>query len=132
MKIVIIGGVAAGATAATKIKRQMGDKVKVKIFEMSSDISYANCALPYSLNNHIPEDQIIHETKESMDKRGIKVFTNHKVVNIFQNDNTIQVKDLKNNKLSKYSYDKLILAMGSKPIELPIEGIQTEKELYHF
>ena len=127
MKIVIIGGVATGAATATRIKRQMGDEAEVLMIEKSSKISFSNCGLPYAIDNFVKEEDILKATPASMKAKGIDVLVKHEVQRIYQNDKTLKVKNLTNNRIIKVHYDKLVLAMGAKQLELPIEGLKEEQ-----
>lgn len=124
MKILIIGGVAAGTKAAAKLKRE-NRKDDVTILTMSKDISYAGCGLPYYIGNVIKDrEELIVNTPESFSKlTGVNVLTETEVITIHSNEKAIDAVNLNTKEVSTYSYDKLIIATGAKPIKPPFEGI---------
>ena len=117
MKVVIIGGVAGGATAAARIRR-LDENAEIIIFERSNYISYANCGLPYYIGGVIDnEDDLILQTPEGFFRRfKIKAKVNHEVVDIDPINKTVLVTDLTTNTTFVENYDKLILSPGAKPI----------------
>lgn len=120
MKVIVIGGVAAGMSAAAKLKRLNKD-VTIRVYEKGSDLSYGACGMPYYLSNIIPDaNHLVARTKEAFKKDGIDVFTQHEVVSLNSETKTIQVKH-KNNMIED-TYDKLIVATGAHAIRLPVEG----------
>lgn len=124
MKIVIIGGVAAGTKAAAKLKRENRD-YEVLILTKSKDISYAGCGLPYYVGEVIKSrDQLIVNTPESFSKlTGAQVKTGTEVTAINRSAKTVTAVDLESGVSSEYAYDKLIIATGADPVRPPIEGI---------
>ena len=127
MKVVIIGGVAGGATAAARIRR-LDEKAEIIIFERSGYISYANCGLPYYIGGVIEDKgDLTLQTPESFNRRfRINVKVNHEVTDIDVNKKTVSVTDLKTGESFKESYDKLILSPGAKPV-LPDFYIENER-----
>ena len=127
MKVVIIGGVAGGATAAARIRR-LDEKAEIIIFERSGYISYANCGLPYYIGGVIEDKgDLTLQTPESFNRRfRINVKVNHEVTDIDVNKKTVSVNDLKTGASFKESYDKLILSPGAKPV-LPDFYIENER-----
>ena len=117
MKIIIIGGVAGGATAAARIRR-LDEKAEIIIFERSGYISYANCGLPYYVGGVIKDkSNLALQTPESFFRRfKIIAKVNHEVTNIDTQSKTVFVTDLKTGINFAEKYDKLILAPGAKPI----------------
>lgn len=124
MKILVIGGVAAGTKAAAKLKRENRED-EVTILTMSKDISYAGCGLPYYVGKLIKDrGQLIVNTPESFSMlTGVKVLTETKVTAVQSKEKTVEALDLNTNKVSSYSYDKLIIATGAAPIKPNFEGI---------
>ena len=124
MKIVIIGGVAAGTKAAAKLKRENRD-YEVLILTKSKDISYAGCGLPYYVGEVIKSrDQLIVNTPESFSKlTGAQVKTGTEVTAINRSAKTVTAVDLESGVSSEYAYDKLIIATGADPVRPPIEGV---------
>ncbi len=124
MKIVIIGGVAAGTKAAAKLKRENRD-YEVLILTKSKDISYAGCGLPYYVGEVIKSrDQLIVNTPESFSKlTGAQVKTGTEVTAINRSAKTVTAVNLESGVSSEYAYDKLIIATGADPVRPPIEGV---------
>ena len=127
MKIVIVGGVAGGATAAARIRR-LDETAEIIIFERSGYISYANCGLPYYIGGVISDEQeLTLQTPESFFRRfKIIAKVNHEVIDIDSKAKTVQVKNLKTGESFFETYDKLILSPGAKPI-LPNFYIEDER-----
>ena len=117
MKIIIIGGVAGGATAAARLRR-LDENAEIIIFERSGYITYANCGLPYYVGGVIDnKEDLTLQTPESFYRRfRIKVKVRHEVIDIDVNNNTVLVTDLKTGISFVEKYDKLILSPGAKPI----------------
>lgn len=128
MKIVIIGGVAGGATAAARIRR-LDEKAEVVVFERSGFISYANCGLPYYIGGVIEDEgDLTLQTPESFWKRfRVKMNFEHEVIEISPENKTVTVKNLKNEEVFTESYDKLLLSPGAKPIKPDFEGIESDR-----
>ncbi|MBO5223118.1 MAG: CoA-disulfide reductase [Clostridia bacterium] len=127
MKIVIIGGVAGGATAAARIRR-LDERAEIIIFERSGFISYANCGLPYYIGGVIEDkEDLTLQTPEGFYRRfRIKAKVNHEVTDIDVQNKTVHVTDLKTGTSFTETYDKLILSPGAKPI-LPDFYIENER-----
>ena len=117
MKIVIVGGVAGGATAAARIRR-LDEHAEIIIFERSGFISYANCGLPYYIGGVIKdEEDLTLQTPENFYRRfRIVAKVNHEVKDIDPQNKTVSVTDLKTGTSFTENYDKLILSPGAKPI----------------
>ena len=117
MKIIIVGGVAGGATAAARIRR-LDERAEIIIFERSGFISYANCGLPYYIGGVIADKaDLTLQTPESFYRRfKITAKVNHEVTDIDPQNKTVFVTDLKTGTSFTESYDKLILSPGAKPI----------------
>ncbi len=116
MKVVIIGGVAGGASCAARIRR-LDEKAQILIFERSGYISYANCGLPYYIGGVITDRKALTlQTPESFWSRfRIQVKTRHEVTSIDTANKTVTVKDLSTNTSFTESYDRLVIATGAKP-----------------
>lgn len=127
MKIVIVGGVAGGATAAARIRR-LNEKAEIIIFERSGFISYANCGLPYHIGGVIDNKQnLILQTPESFFRRfKIIAKVNHEVNGIDVQNKTVSVTNLQTGETFIETYDKLILSPGAKPI-LPDFYVENER-----
>ena len=128
MKVVIIGGVAGGATAAARIRR-LDEQAEIIVFERSGFISYANCGLPYYIGGTIEdENNLTLQTPESFWRRfRVKVNVHHEAIAIHPDNKTVTVKNLENGKIFTESYDKLLLSPGAKPIKPRFEGIDSDK-----
>ena len=126
MKIVIVGGVAGGATAAARIRR-LNEHAEIIIFERSGFISYANCGLPYYIGGVIEDkEDLTLQTPESFFRRfRIVAKVNHEVTDIDVQHKTVHVTDLKTGTSFTETYDKLILSPGAKPI---LPDFYTENE----
>lgn len=124
MKVVIIGGVAGGASSAARIRR-LDENAEIVIFERSGYISYANCGLPYYIGGTISEkSELTLQTPESFYKRfRINVKVKHEVTDINIENKKVSVKNLTTGEEFTESYDKLVLAPGAKPVRPPISGI---------
>ena len=127
MKIVIVGGVAGGATAAARIRR-LDENAEIIIFERSGFISYANCGLPYYIGGVIEDKQdLTLQTPESFFRRfKIVVKVNHEVTDIDTKNKTVSVTDLKTETSFMETYDKLILSPGAKSV-LPDFYVENER-----
>ena len=123
-KVLIVGGVAGGASAAARLRRN-DENAEIIMFERGEYISFANCGLPYYIGNVIEErDALLVETPEEMNKRfKIDVRVNNEVLSIDRDNKEVQVKNLKTGEEYSESYDKLILSPGSSPLKPPIPGI---------
>ncbi len=123
MKIVIIGGVAAGTKAAAKLKRENRD-YEVLILTKSKEISYAGCGLPYYVGEVIENrEQLIVNTPESFSKlTGAQVKTGTEVTSVNRDAKTVTAVDLESGASSEYPYDKLIIATGADSVRPPVEG----------
>ncbi len=127
MKVVIVGGVAGGATAAARIRR-LDENAQIIIFERSGYISYANCGLPYYIGGVIRDErQLTLQTPESFYRRfKIIAKVNHEVTDIDAKNKTVSVKNLISGECFTEGYDKLILSPGARPI-LPDFFIESDK-----
>ena len=117
MKIVIVGGVAGGATAAARIRR-LDEKAEIVIFERTGFISYANCGLPYFIGDVItdPDDLTLQSPAGFFRRFRINAKVHHEVVAITPDSKTVTVKNLETGELFEENYDKLILSPGAKPV----------------
>ena len=117
MKIVIVGGVAGGATAAARIRR-LDEKAEIVIFERTGFISYANCGLPYFIGDVIndPDDLTLQSPAGFFRRFRINAKIRHEVVAINPDSKTVTVKNLESGELFEESYDKLVLSPGAKPV----------------
>ncbi|CAB4329710.1 unannotated protein [freshwater metagenome] len=125
MRIVIIGGVAGGMSAATRMRRLDAD-AEIIVFEKSGHVSYANCGLPYFVGGIIEEeDALLLQTPDSLHARfRLDVRISSEVLSIDPLAKSIKVKNWADNTESELTYDKLILSPGASPIVPPIPGIE--------
>ena len=123
MKIAVIGGVAAGTSAAARAKRKMPD-AEITIFEQDTDISYSGCGLPYYISDVIEEreDVIIYTPQRFEEKKDVTIKSEHQVQAIKEDKHKIVVKDLTTDTRQEVEYDKLLIATGASPIDPPIDG----------
>lgn len=123
-KVVIIGGVAGGATAAARIRR-LDENAEIIIFERSGFVSYANCGLPYYIGGVIEDqEELTLQTPEMFMKRfRIDVRVKHEVTAIHPEKKTVAVRRLEDNTVFEESYDKLLLAPGAKPVRPSLPGM---------
>lgn len=123
MKLLIVGGVAGGASAAARARR-LDENAEIIVFERGDYISFANCGLPYHIGGAIPSrDSLLLMTPEKFLKRFDVAFrTGHLVTSIDPAGRTVSVLDMKKNESYSESYDSLILSPGSTPIVPPIPG----------
>jgi NADPH-dependent 2,4-dienoyl-CoA reductase/sulfur reductase-like enzyme/rhodanese-related sulfurtransferase len=128
LKVLIVGGVAGGATAAARLRR-INEDAEIIIFEKGEYISYANCGLPYHISDVIPEkDDLLLQTPESMWQRfRIGVRINSEVVKIMPDAKKVEVLDKLKGESYTESYDKLVLAPGADPIRPNLPGINSER-----
>ena len=124
MKVVIVGGVAGGATAAARIRR-LDEQAEIVIFERSGYISYANCGLPYYVGDVIEDpEELTLQTPESFFARfRINAKVHHEVVAIHTDRKTVSVRDLTTGREFEENYDKLILSPGAKPTQPNMAGV---------
>ncbi|MBQ3390345.1 MAG: FAD-dependent oxidoreductase [Firmicutes bacterium] len=128
MKVVIVGGVAGGATAAARIRR-LDESAEIIVFEKTGFISYANCGLPYYIGDVIAnQEELTLQTPESFWSRfHIQVKANHEVTKIIPDEKAVSVKNLLTGEEWKEAYDKLILSPGAKPTRPNLPGIDSNR-----
>ena len=124
MKIVIVGGVAGGASAAARARR-LSEDAQIVLFERGPDVSFANCGLPYYVGGEIAErGKLLVTTPDRLRSRfGLDVRTRTSVESIDREAKTVRARDLPSGREYDESYDKLILAPGAAPLRPPISGI---------
>ena len=122
-RIVIVGGVAGGASAATRARR-MNEQAEIVIFEKGAEVSFANCGLPYYIGGQIRQrGRLLLATPEYFRQTfGIQVFTRHEVTRIDRAGHAVEVVDLETGRSRQERYDKLILAPGAAPVLPPWTG----------
>jgi len=127
-KIVIIGGVAGGATAAARLRR-LDEHAEIIMFERGEYISFANCGLPYHIGGTINDrEDLLLQTPESFHRRyNVDVRTRNEVLSIDRENKTVTVKNIAADEIYTEKYDKLILSPGGAPVKPPIEGIDSNR-----
>lgn len=130
-KILIVGGVAGGATAAARLRR-LSEEDKIVMFERDEYISFANCGLPYYIGNVITErDSLLVQTVEGMSQRfNLDIRNYSEVVDVNRKEKKVTVRKTQTNETYEESYDVLILSPGAKPIQPPIEGLKEADNLF--
>ena len=128
MKVVIVGGVAGGATAAARIRR-LDEQAEIIVFERSGYISYANCGLPYYIGDVITDaDDLTLQTPESFWKRfRIAMKVHHEVTAIHPERKAVTVQNLETGAVFDECYDKLLLSPGAQPTQPKLPGIGIDK-----
>ena len=128
MKVVIVGGVAGGATAAARIRR-LDEQAEIVVFERSGFISYANCGLPYYIGGVIEDpEELTLQTPESFFSRfRVAMRVRHEVTAIHPDKKTVSVTNLETGEAFEESYDKLILSPGAKPTQPRLPGVGLSK-----
>ena len=124
-RVVIVGGVAGGMSAATRLRRLRND-LEIIVLERSNYVSYANCGLPYYVGGVIEkESSLLLQTPESLHSRfRLDVRVANEVISINPESKSLQVKDLAKNTAYELTYDKLVLSTGATPIVPPLPGVE--------
>jgi NADPH-dependent 2,4-dienoyl-CoA reductase/sulfur reductase-like enzyme/rhodanese-related sulfurtransferase len=125
MKTVIIGGVAVGMSAATRLRR-LDEKAEITVYEMGENVSYANCGLPYYLSDTISDrNALLLQTPTSLHRRfNLDVRVRHMVMAIDRVSKTLEVKNLETGESFTDSYGYLVIATGAKPSKPVVPGIE--------
>ncbi|MEH7109507.1 CoA-disulfide reductase, partial [Bacillus sp. JJ1764] len=130
-KIIIVGGVAGGATAAARLRR-ISEEVEVVLVERGEHISFANCGLPYYIGETIKDrSKLLVQTVKGMSERfNLDIRNLSEVVNIHPEAKNVTIKNLQTGEVYEESYDKLLLSPGARPIVPPIPGLNENKTLF--
>lgn len=130
-KILIVGGVAGGATTAARLRR-LDEQTQIIMFERGEYISFANCGLPYYIGGTILErDNLLVQTVEGMsEKFNLDIRNFSEVTKINRDQKAVEVKNIKTGECYEESYDKLVLSPGASPIKPPIPGIENAESLF--
>ncbi len=114
MKTVIIGGVAAGMSAASKLKRLLKEDVEIVVYEKGGEVSYGACGIPFYISDHIKQGRdLIARTAEEFARSGIPVKTFHEVTAVDTDKKTVTVTDLHTGRVFEDTYDKLVIGSGA-------------------
>ncbi|NMW84961.1 FAD-dependent oxidoreductase [Peptoniphilus sp. AGMB00490] len=124
MKIIVVGGVAGGATAIARLRR-LDENAEILLLERGKYVSFANCGLPYYIGGAIEErDSLFVTTKESIeDKYNIEIRTENEVLSIDKENKRVRIIDYTSGREYEEDYDKLLLSTGSSPFIPDVEGI---------
>ena len=127
MKIVIVGGVAGGATTATRLRR-LSENNEIILFERGENISFANCGLPYYISDVISkkEDLLVQTPKAFRNRFNIDVRIKQEVISINKENKTVDVKNLSTGETYTETYDKLVLSPGAEPIN-PFKDLNSKR-----
>ena len=125
-KILIIGGVAGGASTAARLRRH-SEEDRIIMFEKGPHVSFSNCGLPYHLSGMISEVEklVLMSPEKFLAQYNIEARVNNEVIEIDRENKEIVVKDTVTKKTYRESYDKLVLSMGAKPIVPKFEGLDS-------
>lgn len=131
MKIIVIGAVAAGTSAAAKARRN-NEEAEIVIYEKDKDISYSGCGLPYYIGGEIedideltPRDPMFFKKKYNVD-----ILTGYEVINVSSSEKVITVRNLSTNEVFKDRFDKLVIATGAIPFMPSIKGIENKNVFF--
>lgn len=114
MKTVIIGGVAAGMSAASKLKRLLKEEAEIVVYEKGGEVSYGACGIPFYISDHIKQGRdLIARTAEEFAQSGIPVKTFHEVTAVDTDKKTVTVTDLHTGRVFEDTYDKLVIGSGA-------------------
>jgi NADPH-dependent 2,4-dienoyl-CoA reductase/sulfur reductase-like enzyme/rhodanese-related sulfurtransferase len=123
-RVLIVGGVAGGASCATRLRR-LSEEAEIVLFDRGPYVSFANCGLPYYVGNVIPDEkQLLVASAELFKNRfNIEVRTEHEVTAIDPAQREIQVRNLRSGVIYREKYDALVLSPGAAPVRPPLPGI---------
>ncbi|WP_291736507.1 CoA-disulfide reductase [Clostridium sp.] len=126
MKVIIIGGIAAGMSAAAKFKR-LSPNDDVVVYEKGDIVSFGACGLPYYVGGFFDDsNEMIARTPEAFREAGVEIHTKHEVTNVDFSNKKVTVKNLNTNEVLEESYDKLMIASGARAIIPQIKNIDLE------
>ncbi len=123
MKLIVIGGVAAGMSAAARAKRRNKD-LQITVYEKSGYVSYGACGLPYFIKGDIPKaEKLVVRTPEQFAKQGIKALVHHEVMDVDAHAHTVTVKNLETGEVFQDRWDELLITTGAVAVKPPIPGL---------
>lgn len=127
MKLLVIGGVAGGASCAARARR-LSEEAEIILLDRGAYVSFANCGLPYYVGNVIQDEKnLLVATPELFKNRfNIEVRLGSEVTRILREKKTLEIKELKSGRVYEESYDALVLSPGASPIKPPLPGIESE------
>ncbi|OOO00181.1 MAG: dehydrogenase [Epulopiscium sp. Nele67-Bin004] len=130
MRIVVIGAVAAGTSAAAKARRG-NDKAEIVVYERGTFISYSSCGTPYYIGGDVDDiDELTPRDVRFFKKYNIDIKTGHEVIDIDREEHTVTIKNLETQQIILDKYDKLIIATGASPYIPPIVGVANENVFF--
>ena len=124
MKVIIVGGVAGGASCAARLRR-LDEKAEIIMVERGPYVSYANCGLPYHISGVIPKESSLLVASEQMFRAhfAIDARTNCEAISISPKEKTVNLRNVKTGEVTTESYDKLVLSPGALSVRFPLPGI---------
>ncbi len=124
MKVIIVGGVAGGASCAARLRR-LDEKAEILMVERGPYVSYANCGLPYHISGVIPKESSLLVASEQLFRNhfAIDARTNCEAISISPKQKTVDLRNLKTGEVTTESYDKLVLSPGALALSFPLPGI---------
>jgi len=127
MKVLIIGGVAGGMSAAARLRRN-SETAEITVIERGAYISFANCGLPYYIGGEIKDrEKLLVQTPQSFSSRyRVRIMTEHEAVEIKRDVKEVMIKDIGSGRMFVEKYDKLLLSPGAEPLVPPIPGIKNK------
>ena len=130
-KLIVIGGTAAGLSAASRARKEKPD-MEIQVFEKSGFVSYGACGLPYFVGGliHDINDLVAINAESLKSRRNISAWIHHEVLLIDPEKKEVTVKNLDTDQVSIHSYDKLVIATGAVPVIPPIPGIHSDGVYY--
>ena len=131
-KVVVVGGVAGGMSAATRLRR-LSENTQITVFERGGEVSFANCGLPYHVGEVIPHrSSLVLQTPGALKNRfNIDVHVRTEVTAIDRANKTVQVREVETGKEYSADYDALVLSPGSSPIRPPLPGVEKSYVLWN-
>ncbi|MDR9396945.1 FAD-dependent oxidoreductase [Pontimonas sp.] len=131
-KVVVVGGVAGGMSAATRLRR-LSENTQITVFERGGEVSFANCGLPYHVGEVIPHrSSLVLQTPGALKNRfNIDVHVRTEVTAIDRANKTVHVREVETGKEYSADYDALVLSPGSSPIRPPLPGVEKSYVLWN-
>ena len=126
MRLIVIGGVAAGTKAASRARR-LDPELEITIYQEEPEISISECGLPYFISGVVaPRESLVARTPEDLAEKDIEVLVRHRVEEINPGEKTLLVKDLATGEIAEDSYDRLIISTGAKSLVPPLDGVDLD------